>query len=138
MGIDLKTRKIVNYSLRPDRYDEPEGIFPDGKHTLVESTRHHPKRGNLTTWDYIDLYVLTLDGSGEMKRLTYFNNDLKFRATNPVVSDDGRFMAFQYALIGETTGIGHGILIWDFEKAKKATAKLIKQGIKMDYSNNYE
>ena len=126
MGIDLKTRKIVNYSLRPDRYDEPEGIFPDGKHTLVESTRHHPKREDLTTWDYIDLYVLTLDGSGEMKRLTYFNDDLKFRATNPVVSDDGRFMAFQYALIGETTGIGHGILIWDFEKAKKATEKTQK------------
>jgi len=119
MGINLKSREIVNYSQRPDRYDEPEGIFPDGRHILVESTRHHPTRGDLTTWDYIDLYVLSLDGSGEMKRLTYFNEDQKFRATNPVVSDDGRFMAFQYALVGETTGIGHGILIWDFEKERQ-------------------
>ena len=53
MGIDLKTRKIVNYSHRADRYDEPEGIFPDGKNTLVESTRHFPKRQTgHTTWSY--------------------------------------------------------------------------------------
>lgn len=118
MGIDLQTRKIVNYSQRPDRYDEPEGVFPDGRHILVESTRHHPKRGERTTWDYIDIYKLQLDGSGKMQRLTFFNDGVKYKATNPVVSDDGRYMAFQYAVVGETTGIGHGILIWDFKKEK--------------------
>lgn len=124
MGIDLKTRKIVNYTNRPDRYDEPEGIFPDGKYLLVESTRHHPKCDEgRTTWDYIDLYKLTLDGSGTMERITYFNKDSKYKATNPVVSDDGRYMAFQYSIVGETTGIGHGILIWDFEKQKKMNQK---------------
>ena len=117
MGIDLKTRKIVNYTNRPDRYDEPEGVFPDGKYMMVESTRHYPKRDTgRTTWDYIDLYKLTLDGSGNMERVTYFNKDKKYKATNPVVRDDGKYMAFQYSIIGETTGIGHGILIWDFEK----------------------
>lgn len=120
MGIILKTGEIVNYSQRPDRYDEPEGIFPDGEHILVESTRHHPKRAeNRTTWDYIDIYKLKLDGSGDMERITYFNKDSKYKATNPVVSDDGRYMAFQYSLAGETTGIGHGLLIWDFEKEKE-------------------
>ncbi|WP_319503341.1 hypothetical protein [uncultured Draconibacterium sp.] len=120
MGIDLKTRTIVNYTKRPDRYDEPEGIFPDGKYTLVESSRHHSKRGeNNTTWDFIDLYKLALDGSGEMERLTFFNEGLEYKATNPVVRDDGRYMAFQYSIVGETTGIGHGILIWDFEKEKQ-------------------
>ncbi|RXP62696.1 hypothetical protein EC396_02970 [Lutibacter sp. HS1-25] len=120
MGINLKTKNIVNYSQRPDCYDEPEGIFPDGKHILVESTRHHPKRAEgHTTWDYIDLYKLALDGSGKMERITYFNKDLKYKATNPVVSDDGKFMAFQYSVVGETTGIGHGIIIWDFEKEKE-------------------
>ncbi len=120
MGIDLKTKKIVNYSQRPDRYDEPEGIFPDGKHILVESTRHYPKRDEgRTTWDYIDIYKLALDGSANMERITYFNKDKKYKATNPVVSDDGRYMAFQYSIIGETTGIGHGIVIWDFEKEKE-------------------
>jgi hypothetical protein len=119
MGIDLKTRKIVNYTNRPDRYDEPEGVFPDGKFMMVESTRHYPKRDSgRTTWDYIDLYKLTLDGSGYMQRITFFNKGGKHKATNPVVSDDGRFMAFQYSIVGETTGIGHGILILDFEKMK--------------------
>lgn len=124
MGIDLSTKKIINYSQRPDRYDEPEGIFPDGKHILVESTRHHPKREEgRTTWDYIDIYKLALDGSARMQRITYFNEGLKFKATNPVVSDDGRYMAFQYSVIGETTGIGHGIVIWDFEKEKELRKK---------------
>jgi len=124
MGIDIKTGKIKNYTNRPDRYDEPEGIFPDGKSILVESSRHHPKRDkDRTTWDYIDLYKLTLDGSGKMERLTYFNEGAKYKATNPVVSDDGRYMAFQYSIVGETTGIGHGILIWDFEKEKEYKSK---------------
>lgn len=123
MGLDLKSGKILNYSLREDRYDEPEGIFPDGRRILVESTRHHPKRGEQTTWDFIDLYILKLDGSGEMERLTYFNKEAKYKATNPVVSDDGRYMAFQYSVVGETTGIGHGIVIWDFEKQKKMKQK---------------
>ena len=125
MGINLKTREIKNYTNRPDRYDEPEGIFPDGKHILVESTRHHPKKEEgRTTWDYIDIYKLTLDGSGSMERVTWFNKDVKYKATNPVVSDDGRYMAFQYSVIGEKTGVGHGILIWDFEKAKLSQIQL--------------
>jgi hypothetical protein len=120
MGIDLKSKQILNYSQRPDRYDEPEGIFPDGKFTLVESTRHYPKRDEgRTTWDYIDIYKLALDGSAKMERLTYFNKDKKYKATNPVVSDDGRYMAFQYSVVGETTGIGHGIVIWNFKKEKQ-------------------
>ena len=120
MGIDLKTKKIVNYSQRPDRYDEPEGIFPDGKHILVESTRHHPKKDEgRTTWDYIDIYKLALDGSAKMERITYFNKDGVYKATNPVVSDDGRYMAFQYSVVGEKTGVGHGIVIWDFKKEQE-------------------
>lgn len=125
MGIDLKTRKIVNYTNRPDRYDEPEGVFPDGKFIMVESTRHYPKRDSgRTTWDYIDLYKLTLDGSGNMERITYFNDKRKYKATNPVVSDDGRYMAFQYSIAGETTGVGHGILIMDFEGDKTNSQKV--------------
>lgn len=120
MGIDLDTRKIVNYTNRPDRYDEPEGVFPDGKYMMVESTRHHPKRDpGRTTWDYIDLYKLSLDGSGHMQRITFFNSGGKYKATNPVISDDGRYMAFQYSVVGETTGVGHGVLVLDFKKMEK-------------------
>ena len=34
--LDLVTHKVTNYSNAPGQYDEPEGIFPDGGHTLVE------------------------------------------------------------------------------------------------------
>ena len=116
MGINLKTREIVDYSQNPDIYDEPEGIFPDGKHILVESNRHRPRYEDLDAWATIDLYKLALDGSGQMERVTFFNDNPLYKATNPVVSDDGRYMAFQYAMTNETTGIGHGILVWDFQK----------------------
>jgi hypothetical protein len=37
MGLNLKTGELVNYSKSPASYDEPEGIYPDGQYTLVES-----------------------------------------------------------------------------------------------------
>ena len=45
-----------------------------------------------------------------------------YKATNPVVSDDGRYMAFQYAKRGDWAGVGRGILLFDlqmYEKSKK-------------------
>src|SRR5258706_10791877 len=57
-GIDLATKKVTNYSNAPDQYDEPEGIFPDGKFTLVECDRqNHLGSG------HVDLWKLKLDGS---------------------------------------------------------------------------
>ena len=46
-GVDLASGKVTNYSKAPDQYDEPEGIFPDGKFTLVECDRanHAGKKG---------------------------------------------------------------------------------------------
>jgi len=32
-GVNLETKKVVNYSNSPGQYDEPEGIFPDGRAT---------------------------------------------------------------------------------------------------------
>jgi hypothetical protein len=42
-GLDIGTGKVVNYSMAPNQYDEPEGIFPDGKYTLVECDKHSKK-----------------------------------------------------------------------------------------------
>ncbi len=112
MGVDLKTGKVTNYSNAPNQYDEPEGIFPDGKFTCVECDRHNPKGSQ-----YIDIYKLALDGSGALQRLTYFNEGGKWKASNPVVSDDGRYMAFQAARVGDVAGVGRGILLYDFQKA---------------------
>ncbi len=121
MGLDIQTGKVVNYSLAPDQYDEPEGIFPDGKYTLVECDKHNPKG-----IQYNDIYKLALDGSGQTERLTFFSDYPGYKSTNPVVSDDGRYMAFQYAKRGDWAGVGRGILIFDlqmYEKSKKSQAK---------------
>jgi hypothetical protein len=108
---------LVNYSLAGDhnQYDEPEGIFPDGKHTLVECDKHSGGKGI----QYVDLYKLALDGSGQTERLTFFSDYPGYKASNPVVSDDGRYMAFQVAKKGDLAGVGRGILIFDLEMYEK-------------------
>jgi hypothetical protein len=111
MGLNLDTGEVINYSTAREQYDEPEGIFPDGQYTLVECDRHNPKGSQ-----YIDVYKLALDGSGKSERLTFFNDYPDYKASNPVVSDDGRFMAFQFAKVGDPAGVGRGILIYDFSK----------------------
>jgi len=108
MGLDIETGKVVNYSQAPNQYDEPEGIFPDGRHTLVECDKHNRKGTQ-----YIDIYKLALDGSGQSRRVTFFSDHPGYKASNPVVSDDGRYMAFQAAKRGDMAGVGRGILIFD-------------------------
>ncbi len=113
-GVDLATKKVTNYSNAPGQYDEPEGVFPDGKHTTVESDRQN-RQGS----GHVDLWKLALDGSGRMERLTFFSDYPGYKASNPVVSDDGRFMAFQMAKSREAAGVGHGIFLYDFAKAPR-------------------
>ncbi len=112
-GLNIQSGELVNYSNEPGHYDEPEGIFPDGEYTLVECSRHN----NLNTGAHIDLYKLKLEpGNPSWERITYFNEGGIYKASNPVVSDDGRHIAFQVAGSGEVAGIGHGIYILDLEK----------------------
>ena len=112
MGVDIKTGKVTDYSDAPGEYDEPEGIFPDGKYTTVECDRQ-----NLKGPGHVDIWKLRLDGSHHMERLTYFSSVPGGKASNPVISDDGRFMAFQKAQAGEMAGVGHGIFIYDLSNA---------------------
>lgn len=115
-GIDLITKKVTDYSNSPGQYDEPEGIYPDGRFTLVECDKqNHKGSGN------VDLWKLALDGSGTYERLTHFSDYPGYKASNPVVSDDGKFIAFQMARSREAAGVGHGILVYDIEKAAEAT-----------------
>ena len=111
-GIDLETKKVVKYTDSADTYDEPEGIYPDGRYTLVECDRHN----HLGT-GHIDLWRLKLDGSGEYTRLTHFSEYPNYKCSNPVVSDDGRFIAFQMGRAGDAAGVGHGIFVYDITKA---------------------
>lgn len=116
LGLNVKTGKLINYSKSSGSYNEPEGIFPDGQYTLVESSRH---RTTESTARNIDLYKLKLDNSSTWERITYFNDGGKFKATNPEVSDDGKFIAFMVARCDEMAGIGHGVYILDLEESDK-------------------
>jgi Tol biopolymer transport system component len=113
-GIDLVSKKVINYSDSPGQYDEPEGIFPDGQFTLVECDKQ-----NLKGPGFVDLWKLKLDGSQHYERLTFFSDYPGYKASNPVVSDDGKFIAFQMAKSREAAGVGHGIFVYDVGKAVK-------------------
>lgn len=121
MGFNLRTRKFTNYSKKADSYDEPEGFFPDGLSILVESNRHRPNYKGLKAFLTLDIYELLLDETGTMKRITYFNDNPEYKASNPVISDDGKFIAFQYAHTEDAAGMGRGILLLDVAKWRAAT-----------------
>lgn len=116
MGVNIESGEITNYSDTDNQYDEPEGIYPDGKFTLVESDRHKSMGREFQGIQSIDIHRLALDGSGEYRRITNFNDYEGYKATNPVVSDDGKFIAFQVAYVGDPAGVGRGIFILDLEK----------------------
>jgi hypothetical protein len=114
MLFNIETGEITNMSNAPKQYDEPEGIFPDGKYTLVESDKQ-----NMLGSGHVDMWKLKLDGSGEMERLTFFSDYKNFKASNAVISDDGKFMAFQMARSTDPAGVGYGIFNMNLTKAKK-------------------
>jgi hypothetical protein len=112
MGYNLLTGQIINYSRAPEQYDEPEGIFPDGIHTLIECDMHNP--GGTA---YIDIYRFKLDTVNIVyERLTYFSDIEGFRSSNPVVSDDGRMMVFQASISGSAAGAGCGLYLFNLEE----------------------
>ena len=115
MGIDLATGKVTNFSKAPGTYNEPEGIFPDGRYTLVEADRQVQTLGGAGGFRQIDIWKLRLDGTGkDFMRLTHFNDYEGWKASNPVVSTDGRFMAFQVARTADEAGVGYGIALLRF------------------------
>lgn len=106
--LDLASKKITNHSNAPGQYDEPEGLFPDGQSTLVESDKQNHQGSR-----HVDLWRLKLDGSGAMERLTFFSDVAGYKASNGVVSDDGRWLAFQLAKSADAAGVGYGIFVLD-------------------------
>jgi hypothetical protein len=108
-GIDLASGRVTNYTNTPEQYDEPENVFPDGRHTMVESDRHGVNR----KWK-IDIYRLALDGSNRAERITFFDAiGGPYHGSNPVVSPDGRRAAVQLGIHGMGAGQGRGLLIVD-------------------------
>jgi len=115
MGIDLESGQVTNFSKAAGTYNEPEGIFPDGLYTTVEADRQCETLGGRRGSGNIDIWKLKLDGTGkDFVRLTHFNDYVGGKASNPVVSTDGRFMAFQAARTTDPAGVGYGILVFWF------------------------
>lgn len=110
MGLDLTTGELRNYS-NSDFYEEVEGVFPDGQFTAVERDVR-----KVLIPEIIDIWKLSLDGNSSYQRLTYFSDYEGFGASNPVVRDDGRYMAFQLKDASvEIQGAGLGLFLFDLE-----------------------
>ncbi|MEM7299419.1 MAG: hypothetical protein AAF391_14270, partial [Bacteroidota bacterium] len=92
LSYDLEKKTFVNYSKNEKTYDEAEGIFPNGLDMLIESNRHRQDSKGMKEFLTLDIYKLNLNGEGKVERITYFNDNPNYKASNPVVSDDGRFM----------------------------------------------
>ena len=53
-----------------------------------------------------------MDGTGkDFQRLTHFNDYEGWKASNPVISTDGKWMAFQIARAADEAGVGYGIML---------------------------
>jgi Tol biopolymer transport system component len=114
--LDLETGARVNHSAALGFYNEVEGIFPDGRYTCVETDHQSRVFGDPASFRNIDIWKLRLDGTGrDFTRLTSFNDHEGWKASNPVVSTDGRFMAFQVARTADEAGVGYGLLLLRFD-----------------------
>ena len=110
--VNLATGERVNQTASIGYYNEVEGIFPDGLHACVESDHQARAHGDPAGFRNIDVWKLRLDGTGRsFTRLTTFNDHEGWKASNPVVSTDGRLMAFQVARTADEAGVGYGILL---------------------------
>lgn len=113
MGVDLDSGELTNYS-QNWAYDEAEGVFPDGDSIAVE--RELDTYTAVPVGD-IDIWQLSLDGSGHSRRLTHFTEYAGYGANNPVISPDGRKMAFGLRIKGGEHGNAQGIFLYDFDRA---------------------
>jgi Tol biopolymer transport system component len=107
-GIDLNTRNVTTYRKLADEYNEVEGIFPDGEYTLVESSREQARQDS----NHIDIWKLRLEpNSSDFVRMTRWGEYAGYKASNPVVSPDGKTIAFQSARSTDEAGVGYGIFL---------------------------
>ena len=91
-------------------YNEAEGLSPDGKWVLVESS-HDQGSADRQTFRYIDIWKLALDPSAAFARMTRFSDYEGRKAANPVVSPDGSAFAFQAGRASDPPGVGYGIFV---------------------------
>lgn len=111
-GVDLASGSITTYRKLAGEYNEVEGIFPDGAHALVESSRDQVQQDS----NHIDIWKLKLEpDSPDFVRMTRWGEYPGYKASNPVVSPDGRRIAFQSARSADAAGVGYGIFVMKVE-----------------------
>lgn len=110
MSVDFATGRITRYPTPPNLYGEIEGIFPDGRRTLVECS------GDRSAGMDICMLELKTDGPS-YRRLTRIMDYGRWKYGNPVVSPNGRMIASQIgsADVAEA-GVGQGIVVIDLPK----------------------
>jgi hypothetical protein len=107
-GLNLATKAITTFRKIAGEYNEVEGIFPDGTHALVESSRGQSAQDS----NHIDIWKMPLvSNTTEFVRLTFWGEYDGYKASNPVVSPDGRTIAFQSARSADAAGVGYGIYL---------------------------
>lgn len=98
-------------ALYPNKFNESEGIFLDGNHILVESAWDNPDTGD-GTQHLIDIWKLSLKPPyKDVVRLMFFTNEPPDNARNPVVSPDGKTIAFAIGRVGTQARQGFAIMI---------------------------
>jgi hypothetical protein len=122
--LDLATGETTSQTAAIGFYNEVEGIFPDGRSTCVESDHQSRDYGDDASFRNIDVWRLVLDGTGRrFTRLTRFNDYEGWKASNPVVSTDGRLMAFQAARTADEAGVGYGLLLLHLDGAPPRSSR---------------
>ena len=107
-GVNLKTKAITTFRKIEKQYNEVEGIFPDGKHVLVESSKDQSAQDS----NHIDIWKMPLvPNATEYVRMTHWGEYDGYKASNPVVSPDGKTIAFQSARSKDAAGVGYGIYL---------------------------
>ncbi len=111
-GIDRATRQVTRYRSVPGEYNEVEGVFPDGRYALVESSREQSAHDAA----HINLWKLRLEpDSTDFVRMTRWGDFDGYKASNPVVAPDGSSFAFQSARSKDAAGVGYGIFLYRVE-----------------------
>jgi len=113
-GFNIRTGITTKYTDLPNSYNEAEGIFPCGNYLALESDRHQPmeERNKYK----LDIYILKLDGSGEVERLADFSTRYPgvIKSDNPVVNNKGNIIAHQFGF-QQGAGDGRGIFLLDLD-----------------------
>ena len=110
-GLDLATSTSTTYRKVEGEYNEVEGVSPDGAWALVESSRD--QGADRQDSRHIDLWKLALvPNSTSFVRMTHWGDWDGYKSSNPTVSPDGKWFAFQSARSVDPAGVGYGIFLY--------------------------